>query len=78
MPYHVDYGYSDIIMRKLLNANRSFKLTLLYFFFVAVTSFGGYIAGSIIKDPGYQKSFIISFIISFLTGFLLFVFYVIS
>ena len=78
LPVEVNYSYSDMIMKKILNANRSFKLSLLYFFFVSVTSFVGYIIGSITKDPGYKKSFIISFAVSTVIGFFMFVVYMLS
>jgi hypothetical protein len=76
-PYQVNYNYSDMFMKKLLNVQRSVKLSLLYFFFVSTTSLVGYAIGSIIKDPSYQKSFIISFLLSSIIGGVIFFYFII-
>ena len=72
-PYQVNYSYSDAIMRKILNLPKGLKLTLLYFFIVATTSFAGYVISTIIKDEGYKKSFLLSFIVSFILSIMFFV-----
>jgi hypothetical protein len=74
-PHEVNIGYSDI-MAKILNAPRIVKIALLYVIFVTSTSFIGFLVSNIIKDPSYQKSFVVSFVMAAILGIILFISYI--